>query len=89
MWENALSSNVKESEKKKILHLSLYSDPCGVYSGLRPILHPSFADVCFCAILITNQPTNQKPHMAESITSAELVIVSLVCCNYLSFKFKK
>lgn len=52
----------------------------------------------FCAILFTNQPTTQKPDMAENISSlSELIIVSEVCCNYyhhfiidyLSFKFKR
>ena len=49
MLTSALSHNVKDWEKKKILdpslYLDLYQNINEVYSGLRPILHLSFVEI--------------------------------------------
>ena len=49
----------------------------GVYSGLRPIFHPTLVELCH----LTDKPTNQQINTAEYITSlAELII----CIYYMT-----
>lgn len=51
----------------------------GVYSGLRPILHPSGLEI--------RHPTNQQSDTGEHITSlAEIKISPLLCNTKVSLK---
>lgn len=56
MWENELSGNVKESEKKAP---GLAPNIIGLYSEPRTIFHPSLVGICLAVFVLSWSQTNK------------------------------